>query len=135
MLRLSAVVALASLLVIGSATAAPRPMKTVLVVPQGKRYAPRHVGTRDCLAYPRSCVNGVGGIEVAYAVTGKVPRRAQLGLVITDANCQPDAYGVSHCLNKIRLAHGRVLTVRHDHSMMNDPCLTPGERVVVRAAV
>jgi hypothetical protein len=134
MLRLAAAIALVSLPALGSATAATRPTRTVLVVPQGKRYAPRHVGTRDCIAYPRGCVNGVGGIEVAYAVTGKAPRRAQAGVVLTDTNCQADAYGVSHCLNRIRLPHGRVITVRHDHSMMNDPCLAPGERVVVRSA-
>jgi hypothetical protein len=79
MLRLAAAIALASLLALGSATAASRPMRTVLVVPQGTRYAPRHVGTRDCIAYPHACVNGVGGIEVAYAVAGKAPRRAQVG--------------------------------------------------------
>lgn len=109
-------------------------MRTVLVVPQGSRFAPRTVGKRDCIAYPRSCVNGVGGLEVAYAVSGKPPVHAQIGKVLTDTNCQADSYGVSHCLNRIRLASGRVIAVRHDHSMMNDPCLSPGERVRVRAA-
>jgi hypothetical protein len=142
MLRITAVVVLASLFGLGVATSARSTseattrvsaMRTVLVVPQGSRFAPRTVGRRDCIAYRRSCVNGVAGIEVAYAVSGKAPARTQIGEVLTDTNCQPDSYGVSHCLNRIRLASGRVITVRHDHSMMNDPCLAPGERVGVRA--
>jgi hypothetical protein len=132
MLRIVIVVAVASLVGLASASASTRPVRTVLVVPQGKHYAPRTLGTRDCIAYPRSCVNGVGGIEVAYSVTGKPPARTQIGTVLTDTNCQADSYGISHCLNKIRLPQGRVITVRHDHSMMNDPCFAPGERVRVR---
>jgi hypothetical protein len=109
-------------------------IRTVVVVPQGARFAPRTAGRRDCIAYPRSCVNGIAGIEVAYAVSGMPPTRTQTGKVLTDTNCQPDSYGISHCTNRIRLASGRVITVRHDHSMMNDPCLSPGERVRVRTA-
>jgi hypothetical protein len=37
------------------------------------------------------------------------------------------------CANILRLASGRRITVRHDHSMMNDPCLTSGGRVRVRS--
>lgn len=110
-------------------------MRTVLVVAQGARFAPRSVGRRDCIAYPRGCVNGLGGIEVAYAVSGQASAGAETGEVLTDTNCRPDSYGISHCLNEIRLAGGRVITVRHDHSMANDPCLAPGERVRVRAAL
>jgi hypothetical protein len=109
-------------------------IRTVLVVPHGARFAPKTVGRRDCIAYPRSCVNGIAGIEVAYAVIGKPPARTQAGTVLTDTNCQADSYGISHCTNRIRLASGRVMTVRHDHSMMNDPCLSPGEHVLVRSA-
>jgi hypothetical protein len=143
MLRTAAVTSLAALLVLCAATVArpatvpaaqARGVRTVLVVPEGARFAPRTVGRRDCIAYPRDCVNGVAGIEVAYAVSGKTSTHAQMGTVLTDTNCQADSYGISHCMNRIRLAGGRVLAVRHDHSMMNDPCLAPGERVRVRAA-
>jgi hypothetical protein len=143
MRRTLAVTSLAALLSLGAATVArpatvvtaqARGVRTLLVVPEGFRFAPRTVGRRDCIAYPRNCVNGVAGIEVAYAISGKPSARSQIGTVLTDTNCRPDSYGVSHCTNKIRLAGGRVLTVRHDHSMMNDPCLAPGERVHVRAA-
>ncbi len=141
-LRIAAVAGLATLLGLGIATRGHSPrgtprastMRTVLVVPHGASFAPRSVGRRDCIAYPRNCVNGVAGIEVVYAVDGKAPARAQTGSVLTDTNCQADSYGISHCLNQIRLASGRVVTVRHDHSMANDPCLAPGETVRVRAA-
>jgi hypothetical protein len=143
MLRALAITSLAALLSLSAATSA-RPaivplaqgkaLRTVLVVPKGSEFAPRTVGRRDCIAYPRDCVNGVGGIDVAYAISGTPPTRTQLGTVLTDTNCQPDSYGVSHCTNRIRLANGRELTVRHDHSMMNDPCLSPGERVHLRVA-
>jgi hypothetical protein len=143
MLRALAVTFLAALVSLSTATVA-RPatlpltqgkaIRTVLVVSQGARFAPRTVGRRDCIAYPRDCVNGVAGIDVAYSINGTPPTRIQLGTVLTDTNCQPDSYGISHCTNRIRLADGHVLTVRHDHSMMNDPCLSPGEHVRVRAA-
>ena len=144
MLRALAVTSLAALLGL-SAAAVARPaattprssgkaLRTVIVVPKGSRFAPRTVGRRDCIAYPRDCVNGVAGIDVAYAISGTPPARTQLGTVLTDTNCQPDSYGISHCTNRIRLANGQALIVRHDHSMMNDPCLSPGERVHVRAA-
>ena len=53
------------------------------------------------------------------------------GVVLTDTRCDPDRMGVSHCLNRMRLADGTVVTVQHDHAMMNMPCLSPGERVVL----
>ena len=143
MLRTVVVTSVAALLSLSATTIArpatvaiaqARGVRTLLVVPEGLRFAPRTVGRRDCIAYPRDCVNGVAGIEVAYAISGKPPTRAQIGTVLTDTNCQADSYGISHCTNRIRLSSGRVLTVRHDHSMMNDPCLAPGERVRVRAA-
>ena len=140
MLRYLAVASLVSLLGLGATTARSAnlawasALRTVLIVPQGAKLAPRSVGRRDCIAYPRSCVNGIAGIEVVYAVSGKPPTRNETGKVLTDTNCQADSYGISHCANRIRLASGRVITVRHDHSMMNDPCLSPGERVRVRMA-
>lgn len=143
MLRNLAFVCLASLLGLGAAASArstsspltrTSAMRTVVVVAHGARLAPRSVGRRDCIAYPRTCVNGVAGIEVVYAVSGKPPARAETGTVLTDTNCQPDSHGISHCSNRIRLASGRAITVRHDHSMANDACLAPGEQVRVREA-
>lgn len=132
MLRIAAIVSLAALAVAGLATAgSSAPIRTVAVVKLGAARAPARYGTRDCIAYPRTCVNGAGRVEVTYLVSGRVPARPVMGTILTDTNCQADSYGVSHCLNRIRLAGGRTLTVRHDHSMMNDPCLAPGEHVRV----
>ena len=70
----------------------------------------------------------------AQRLSGPLPARPVMGTVVSDANCEPDAAGVSHCRNVVRMPGGRRLTVRHPHRMMEVPCMTPGERVrVVRA--
>jgi hypothetical protein len=88
---------------------------------------------RDCLGNPTSCVNGTEGIVLTYEISGSAPKTPVAGTVLTDENCEPDRYGVSHCLNRVALTGGGTLTVRHDHNMGNDPCLSPGEKVVVRS--
>lgn len=65
-----------------------------------------------------------------HVVKGVVPHRTR-ALVLTDTRCDPDAHGFSHCLNKLRLADGTIITVRHDHRMMDMPCLSPGEHVTL----
>jgi hypothetical protein len=90
------------------------------------------VRTRDCLRRPRSCVNGTGGRELVYLIRGRLPTDATTANVVTDTNCAADRNGISHCTNIVRLASGRRITVRHDHSMMNDPCLNPRERVRIK---
>ena len=70
----------------------------------------------------------------ALRLSGPLPERATSGTVLTDEQCAPDARGVSRCLNEIRLGGGQVLRVRHPHRMMDVACLSPGERVTVRAA-
>jgi hypothetical protein len=77
-------------------------------------------------------VNGIGGLELVYLTKGRMPARATTATVVTDTNCAADRNGISHCTNILRLASRRPITVRHDHSMMNDPCLTPGERVRIK---
>jgi len=91
------------------------------------------VRTRDCVRRPRSCVNGARGLELVYLTKGQMPPKATTATVVTDTDCAADRNGISHCSNILRLASGRRITVRHDHSMMNDPCLSPGERVRVRS--
>ena len=56
----------------------------------------------------------------------------QAGVVLSDDQCQPDTNGISHCVNKIRLASGETITVRHPHDMAKVACLGPGEHVAVR---
>jgi hypothetical protein len=68
-------------------------------------------------------VNGVRGLELVYLTKARMPARATTATVLTDTDCAADRSGISHCANILRLASGRRITVRHDHSMMNDPCL------------
>lgn len=70
----------------------------------------------------------------ALLLAGSVPNRPVAATVLTDENCDPDAAGVSHCTNQLRLVGGRILVVRHPHRMMEVPCLEPGEHVMVRPA-
>ncbi len=65
---------------------------------------------------------------------GSVPSRPVAATVLSDENCEPDAQGVSHCVNRLRLAGGGTLVVRHPHRMMEVTCLEPGEHVMVRPA-
>jgi hypothetical protein len=61
---------------------------------------------------------------------GSVTARTR-AVVLTDTRCSPDAHGVSHCLNRMRLANGAVVMAQHDHRMMDMPCLSPGEHVLL----
>jgi hypothetical protein len=117
----------------GPTQAAPR-LRTAYVA-KSVRSLPQtqFVRRRDCLRRPRSCVNGFGGRELVFLTKGTMPRKPTGATVLTDTNCAADSNGISHCSNVLRVASGRRMHVRHDHSMMNDPCLVPGERVRVRA--
>ena len=132
-LALAAALAL-TLLRPGGHGAAPAEGRTVLVAAGGATLpTTSFYALRDCLGNPTTCVNGAEGLVLTYAVAGSPPVGRQPATVLTDSNCEPDRYGVSHCLNRLRLASGRELTVRHDHNMGNDPCVSPGEKVVVRS--
>jgi hypothetical protein len=79
-------------------------------------------------------VSPVGGPMYASYLDGTMPAGPMMATVLSDANCAPDAEGVSHCLNRLRLDGGGELTVRHNHRMIEVPCLSPGERVLVEPA-
>jgi hypothetical protein len=112
---------------------ASRPLRTVYIAKSVSTLpGTAFVRVRDCVRRPRSCVNGLAGLELVYLTKGRLPTAATTGKVLTDTNCAADRNGISHCSNMIRIASGREITVRHDHSMMNDPCLSPGERVLIR---
>ena len=64
-------------------------------------------------------------------VSGTVPLQPMMATVVSDTNCAPDAQGVSHCDNQLRMNDGTMLTVRHNHRMMDTPCLSPGEHILV----
>ncbi len=114
-------------------TQASRPLRTLYIAKSGASLPQTtFVRTRDCVRRPRSCVNGLGGLELVYLTKGKMPATPMTAKVLTDTGCAADRNGISHCSNILRLTSGRTITVRHDHSMMNDPCLSPGERVRIR---
>ncbi len=68
----------------------------------------------------------------AMRLKGPIPARPVLATVLTDENCEPDAQGVSHCINRMRLSNGKTLVVQHPHKMEDVPCLAPQEQVTVR---
>lgn len=80
-----------------------------------------------------NCANGKDGVDVVMLERGVTPQHPVRAVVETDENCTPDAYGISHCTNQLRLANGTRLTVRHDHNMRLYPCLRPGEVVAVES--
>lgn len=75
-----------------------------------------------------------GTLRVGYQSGAQAPVATTDATVTTDENCTPDADGVSHCSNDIRLADGKKIRVEHAHRMHDVPCLVPGERVQLRAA-
>lgn len=114
----------------GSALKTVSPAGRLVVVANGTVPLAPKVADLNCLRFP-DCRNGAGGTELVQLVKGTVALEVQSGRVLTDESCTPDKYGISHCLNKIELANGMTLVVRHNHNMMNDPCLSPGERIRV----
>jgi len=114
-------------------TQASSPLRTLYVAKSvNTRPQTTFFRARDCVRRPRACVNGIGGLELVYLTKGKLPAMPTTAKVLTDTDCAADRNGISHCSNILQLAAGGRITVRHDHSMMNDPCLSPGERVRVR---
>jgi hypothetical protein len=73
-------------------------------------------------------MSDAGSILMASLEQGKLSAGATRATVLTDANCQPDQDGISHCLNELNFGSARVV-VRHHHKMNEVPCLTPGEEV------
>src|SRR5512139_2855892 len=49
--------------------------------------------------------SGFDGLH-AELVSGSMPAAAVTATVVSDEQCQPDARGISHCLNRMRLADG-----------------------------
>ena len=47
----------------------------------------------------------------ASKLRGSLPSQATGATVLTDTNCNPDALGVSHCYNDLRLANGLALAI------------------------
>lgn len=77
--------------------------------------------------------NGRGGKYLLQLMDGQLPPagvRAS-GMVLSDTNCEPDAQGLNHCRNGIRLADGTVFNAIDNHMMSRFRCLQPGETVLL----
>lgn len=111
--------------------AAGTPIRIVPVLDWNRKATTPLLGGRDCVAEPRSCHNGAEGIDVVYAAPADIPAGPLRASVLTDGGCEPDRDGASHCLNRLRTAAGAVISVRNDHRLANEPCLAPGEHVIV----
>jgi hypothetical protein len=75
------------------------------------------------------------GLHAKLVGGGTMPAAETQATVLTDEQCQPDAEGISHCLNRLRLSDGTEIAVRHPHNMQKVPCLSPGEHVQVVPAL
>lgn len=59
-------------------------------------------------------------------------------MVLTDESCTPDPEGISHCLNRIQYESAAGVgqaALRHHHPMAEEPCLTPGEQLVIVTSI
>lgn len=75
-----------------------------------------------------------GGVLRVWLLRGEIPATALEARVLSDEECEPDAAGISRCLNRLLMPSGDTLVVRHPHNMQDVPCLSPGEKVQVVAA-
>ena len=116
----------------GSGSGSTENPHTVIAIAEGE---PRTSAlTQDRLCGASSlCQNGEGGVDVGVLQSGVIPAQPTTAIVQTDTNCNPDAYGISHCSNILRLADGSLIEVRHDHNMQAYPCLDPGETVTIES--
>lgn len=113
-----------------AAAATASALHKVIVVDPTKPTTSPVVVERVCGTSP-NCRNGEGGIDVVVLVSGTLPVTPMAATVLTDTDCMPDQYGISHCLNTLRLADRTLIKVRHDHNMRLFPCLTQGEQVQI----
>ena len=107
-----------------------KPAGRLVVIATGAVPSVPKVTERDCLSSSQ-CQNGLDGTVLVQLVKGTAPMDTQIATVLTDQNCTPDEQGISHCLNEVKMANGSTLVLRDNHNMMNDPCLSPGERIRV----
>ncbi|MBB4120595.1 hypothetical protein [Martelella radicis] len=77
--------------------------------------------------------NGQDGRYLLQLLEGAVPegKAAIAGTILSDTDCAPDADGINHCKNEIRLEDGSALKGINNHRMSVNRCLKPGETVTV----
>lgn len=74
--------------------------------------------------------NGANGQRIVKITEGHLVDPTQ-GIVLTDTHCNPDAQGLSHCHNVIRLKNHQTIKVIDTHNMMHYGCLRIDELVSV----
>ena len=74
---------------------------------------------------------GSDGQYLLQLADGELPPAGvrTFGVVLSDTNCEPDAQGLNHCRNGIRLADGSTINLIDNHMMSRYRCLQPGETV------
>ncbi|HUX80825.1 MAG TPA: hypothetical protein VMV38_00690 [Candidatus Paceibacterota bacterium] len=116
----------------GSVNGSTEKPHTVIVIAAGETRVSALVQDRACGA-SSLCKNGTDDIDVGVLKSGVIPKQPTEAVVQTDTNCDPDANGISHCSNILRLADGSLIEVQHDHNMQVYPCLDPGDTVTVES--
>ena len=74
--------------------------------------------------------NGAKDRRIVKIIEGHLVAPAQ-GVVLTDTRCNPDAQGLSHCHNVIRLKNHQTTKVIDTHNRMHYGCLRIDESVSV----
>ena len=74
--------------------------------------------------------NGANGQRIVKIIGGHLVAPTQ-GVVLTDTHCNPDAKGLSHCHNVIRLKNHQTIKVIDTHNIMHYGCLRIDEPVSV----
>ena len=108
--------------------AIPTAAKHFVVIPLGRKEAALRTVVIAGPGERPPFMSATGSVLMASLESGQLPAGAVRATVLTDANCQPDQDGVSHCLNELAIG-ATTLVVRHHHKMSEVPCLTPGETV------
>lgn len=77
--------------------------------------------------------NGGDGRYLLQIIKGDAPktRKAVIGTVTSDTDCDADAEGLSHCHNTIKLANGSEITVIDSHNMHRNRCLGAGDKLTL----
>ena len=75
--------------------------------------------------------NGSDGRYVLQVIQGRA--RSGTATVKSDTDCDPDAQGLSHCHNNLKLANGTQITVINSHNMHQFRCLGEGDQLTLTA--
>lgn len=80
--------------------------------------------------------NESNGRYVLQVIEGTAPKAGKriIGIVTTDTDRDPEAQGVSHCHNVVKMADGTQMTVIDSHNMHRFRCLGAGDQMTFTSA-